>query len=410
MYAQKYFLLFGFLTAIFFMWGFTLTMMDILNKHFQTVLHISKSRSSFIQISTFAAYAIVALPVGVFMKKYGYRKGILLGLCLYATGAFLFVPAANNASFNYFRIAIFVLASGMATLETVAHPYIASLGNQKTSDIRINFAQSFNGFGGVIGPIAGSYFLLNTEQHYKNDLMAVKQFYLIIGSFIALFSIAFALVSMSKNLSEAMAHEEKETHTDTPTLKKIFQRKHFLFSVVAQFFNIAAQSGTWAYFLNYGHEVMHFSDEKTGYFFSFSIFLLVIGRFMGTFLMRYIAPYKMLAYFAVGNILACLVAALGHGWISFVALMIINFFFSIMYPTIFSLGLKDLGSQTKQASSFIVLSFIGGAVFPPLMGMIANKNVASAYYLPIICYIVIFLFGIRYPQLNHSFKKHLPEA
>lgn len=410
MYAQKYFLLFGFLTAIFFMWGFTLTMMDILNKHFQTVLHISKSRSSFIQISTFAAYAIVALPVGIFMKKYGYRKGILLGLCLYATGAFLFVPAANNASFNYFRIAIFVLASGMATLETVAHPYIASLGNQKTSDIRINFAQSFNGFGGVIGPIAGSYFLLNTEQHYKNDLMAVKQFYLIIGSFIALFSIAFALVSMSKNLSEAMAHEEKETHTDTPTLKKIFQRKHFLFSVVAQFFNIAAQSGTWAYFLNYGHEVMHFSDEKTGYFFSFSIFLLVIGRFMGTFLMRYIAPYKMLAYFAVGNILACLVAALGHGWISFVALMIINFFFSIMYPTIFSLGLKDLGSQTKQASSFIVLSFIGGAVFPPLMGMIANKNVASAYYLPIICYIVIFLFGIRYPQLNHSFKKHLPEA
>lgn len=404
LFTKKYFLLFSFLIAVFFMWGFTLTMMDVLNKHFQTVLHISKSRSSMIQISTFGAYAIAALPVGIFMKKYGYRNGILLGLALYACGAFLFVPAANNASFNFFRIAIFVLACGMATLETVAHPFIASLGDQKTSDIRINFAQSFNGFGGVIGPIIGSYFLLSSERHHENNLIAVKQFYLVVGSFIAVFGIIFALISIPKKLATTHIMPDNKPQAEGEVLKKLYHEKHFVFAVVAQFFNIAAQSGTWAYFLNYGHEVMHFSDEKTGYFFSFSILMLVIGRFSGTFLMRYIAPYKLLAIFACGNILACLIAAQGHGWVSFISLMMINFFFSIMYPTIFSLGLKDLGHRTKQGSSFIVLSFIGGALFPPLMGFIANENIATAYYLPIICYVFILLFGLKYPKLNKSLR------
>ncbi|ANI89636.1 L-fucose:H+ symporter permease [Arachidicoccus ginsenosidimutans] len=402
---KKYHLLFGFLTSIFFIWGFSLTMMDVLNKHFQTVLNISKSRSSMIQLSTFGAYAIAALPVGFFMKKFGYKPGIFLGLFLFAAGAFLFIPAANGVSFNLFRIAIFVLACGMATLETVAHPFIASLGNQQTSDIRINFAQSFNGFGGVIGPIIGSYFLLNSERQHLNDLVAVRQLYIIIGCFICLIAFVFFLIAVPKSV----LHQNPEASVDTRssgfgTIKALFQKKHFLFSILAQFFNVAAQAGTWAYFLNYGHEVMNFTDERSGYFFSFSIVLLVLGRFLGTFLMRYIAPYKLLAFFSFCNILMCILVAQGFGWVSFTALILINFFFSIMYPTIFSLGLKDLGKQTEQASSFIVLGFIGGAVFPPLMGFIANKDTAMAYYLPIICYIVIMIFGIKYPSLNKSFK------
>lgn len=401
---KKYYVLFLFITSIFLMWGLALTMMDVLNKHFQTVLHISKSRSALIQLATFGAYAVVALPVGFFMKHFGYKKAILMGLFLYAAGAFLFIPAANAQSFEFFLVALFVLASGMATLETVAHPFVAALGDQRTSDQRINFAQSFNGLGGVIGPMIGSYFLLKAEQQHINDLWTVKTLYVCIGSLMTIMGLVFAFSPLSKRAMQVHAgrHQAENRATSQRPVKNLFQEKHFVFAVVAQFFNVAAQAGTWAYFINYGHEVMHFSAEKAGYFFSFSIFLLVIGRFAGTFLMRFIAPYKLLAGFALCNVVMCLIAGQGAGWISFTALLLINFFFSIMYPTIFSLGLKDLGKRTQQASAYIVLGFLGGALFPPLMGLIANYHIAEAYFLPIICYVVIFIFGMKYPQLNRS--------
>lgn len=413
---KKYYILFGFLTSIFLMWGLALTLMDVLNKHFQEVLHISKSRSALIQLATFGAYTLVALPAGIYMKRFGYRKAILWGLFLYAAGAFLFIPAAGAQSFEFFLIALFVLACGMAALETVAHPYVAALGDQRTSDQRINFAQSFNGLGGVIGPAIGSFFLLKAEHQPINDLFTVKALYVVIGSVMAIMGLVFAFSPISKMalplpaVNHINAFEnirEAERQSASKPSKKLIHEKHFVFAVVAQFFNVAAQAGTWAYFINYGHEVMHFTAEKAGYFFSFSIFLLVIGRFSGTFLMRYIKPYKLLGIFAFCNVLMCLVVAQGAGWPSFIALLFINFFFSIMYPTIFSLGLKDLGDRTQQASSYIVMGFLGGAIFPPLMGLMANNHIAASYYLPIICYVVIFIFGIKYPTLNKNYHKFL---
>jgi FHS family L-fucose permease-like MFS transporter len=184
---------------------------------------------------------------------------------------------------------------------------------------------------------------------------------------------------------------------------KLFQRKHFVFAAVAQLFNVAAQGGTWAYFINYGNDVMGLTTEKASYFFSFSIALMVLGRFIGTLLMRYwVRPNVLLSIFALCNIAMCIITAQHWGWVSFAALIAINFFFSIMFPTIFSLGLKDLGKHTEQGASFIVMGVVGGGLFPFLMGLIADKNVATAYYLPIICYIVIFVFGYRYPQLNSA--------
>jgi len=387
------------------MWGVGLTMMDVLNKHFQTVLGISKSRSALIQLSTFGAYTVVALPVGNFLRKYGYKKAILLGLLLYAAGSFLFIPAANSASFAYFLIALFVLASGMASLETVAHPLIASLGHQNTSDQRINLAQSFNGLGGVIGPIIGSYFLLNIETRQAGNLETVQNLYITIGALMTIMAAVFAFTPLSRQAMHLHTKEEVFSSGDKKEASnKLWHQKHFVFAVVAQFFNVAAQAGTWAYFINYGHEVMHFTAEKAGYFFSLSIFLLVIGRFFGTYLMRYIAPFKLLAVFSLCNIAMCILVSQGAGWLSYGALLMINFFFSIMYPTIFSLGLKDLGKRTHQASSYIVMGFLGGAIFPPLMGIIADKDLAASYYLPIVCYIVIFLFGFRYPLLNKNLR------
>ncbi|TFF38171.1 sugar MFS transporter [Mucilaginibacter psychrotolerans] len=396
---RKYLLVLLFVTSLFLMWGISMTLGDVLNRHFQNVLHITKARSAYVQFSIFGAYFVMGIPAGLFMKRFGYKNGVLLGLLLYSVGAFLFIPAADAQSFTFFRAALFILACGMATLETVAHPFVAALGDQRSSDQRINFAQAFNGVGGIIGPIIGSAVIFGGEQ----DLVSVKHLYMVIGAVIAAIAIAFAFVKVPALTNpHALATDTYAAAEVAHADKKLFQHKHFVFAVIAQLFNVAAQGGTWAYFINYGHEIMHFSDGQSSYFFSLSMVMMMIGRFAGTYLMRFIAPNKLLAAFALANILMCMIVAQGFGWVSFVALLFINFFFSIMFPTIFSLGLKNMGKQTEQASSFIVMGVVGGGLFPLAMGLIANHSVAQAYYLPIICYVVIFLFGFNYRRLNKN--------
>lgn len=397
---KKYVITLIFVTSLFMCWGIALTMGDVLNKHFQNVLGLSKSQSGLVQFSIFGAYALMGIPAGLFIKKMGYKNGVLLGLTLYALGAFLFVPAANAGSFSIFRIALFVLACGMATLETVAHPFMAALGDQRTSDQRINFAQSFNAVGAMVGPTLGTHFLLSAGHEAGSELLSVKTLYIYIGAVIAAIAIAFAMVKVPPVTDPHDGTADVEANGTVSVRKKLFQQKHFVWAVVAQFFNVAAQAGTWAFFINYGHEIMHFSDEKAGYFMLPFMGMMLAGRFVGTALMRFIAPNKLLAAFALGNILMCILVAQGWGWTSYIALLMINFFFSIMYPTIFSLGLKDLGPQTQQASSFIVMGMFGGAIFPFIMGRLADTNIATAYYLPIVCYAVIFLFGYKLYKLR----------
>lgn len=402
-FTEKRFLVtLAFVTSLFMLWGIAITMGDVLNKHFQNVLGVSKSESGLVQFSIFGAYFVMGIPAGLFMKRFGYKNGVLLGLLLYAAGAFLFVPAANAGSFGLFRIALFVLACGLATLETVAHPFVAALGDQRTSDQRINFAQSFNGLGAVIGPLVGSYFILSGSAKGVADLGSVKMLYIVIGTVIASLALAFSFVKVPVLVDPHGADQNDNTSGPLSQEKKLIKRPHFIWAAIAQFFNVAAQGGTWAFFINYGVEKMGFSDEKAGYYFSLSMVMMMVGRFAGTYLMRFIAPNKLLAAFAMGSIVMCLVVAQSWGWPSFIALLLINFFFSIMFPTIFSLGLKQLGSRTQQASSFIVMGVVGGAVFPPLMGMIADKDIAHAYYLPIICYFIIFLFGYRFYKVKQG--------
>ncbi|MDR3693392.1 L-fucose:H+ symporter permease [Mucilaginibacter sp.] len=401
---RKYFVILLFVTSLFLLWGIAISLGDTLNKHFQNVFHISKSRSAYVQFSLFGAYAVMGIPAGLFMKKFGYKRGVLLGLCLYSAGAFLFVPAASAESFGFFMLALFVLACGLATLETVAHPFVAALGDQRSSDQRINFSQFFNGLGGIIGPLVGGFFILKAGQAHSNDLIAVRNLYLVIGVAIALVAVLFSFVRVpALKDPHSVAVDSYAVGGAEHIPKKLFQHKHFVFAAIAQLFNVAAQGGTWAYFVNYGHDIMGLTSEKASYFFSLSMSMMVLGRLVGTLLMRYVvAPNKLLWIFAVCNIIMCLIVAQNLGTVSFIALIMINFFFSIMFPTIFSLGLKDLGKSTEQASSFIVMGVVGGGLFPFLMGWVADRNVATAYYLPIICYMVIFLFGFLYPRLNRS--------
>jgi MFS transporter, FHS family, L-fucose permease len=402
---KKFIVTLIFVTSLFLMWGLLHSMSDSLNKHFQDVLNVSKGQSGLIQLSVFGAYAVMSIPAGYFLKKFGYKPGVILGLLLFAAGTFLFIPAANARSFDFFRVALFIIGCGMATLETVAHPFAAALGDQRTSDQRLNFSQSFNAVGTIIGPQIAAYFLFSSTNENSPDLSSVKTLYVGVGCVIILIAVAFVFIKipvLNDPHGATAAIDPAAINVDIAPSKKLYQHRHFVWAVAAQFFNVAAQAGTWAYFINYGHDVMGFDNDTAVKYMSIFMAMMAAGRFVGTYLMRFIAPNTLLATFAVGSILMCIITAQGLGWTSYAALMMVNFFFSIMFPTIFSLGLKNLGNHTQQASSFISMGVVGGAFFPLIMGQIANHNVAKAYYLPIICYVVIFLFGYKFYKVNEN--------
>ena len=393
---RKYLTTFIFVTSLFMLWGIAISMGDVLNRHFQKVLGVTLAQSGLVQFSIFGAYAIMGIPAGLFMKRFGFKNGVVLGLCLYAAGAFLFIPAAGAESFGFFRIALFILACGLATLEAVAHPFAAALGDEAKSEQRINFSQTFNAIGAIIGPVLGGFFILreaitgNTQQ----DLSSVKVLYAAIGAVVLSIAIAFWFVKVPPLVGE------QEGKTSERSYRELFRIRHFRWAVVAQFFNVAAQGGTWAFFINYAVKyVPGMTDERAAYFFGFSMVMMLAGRAIGTYLMTFIAPNKLLAIYTTGSILMCLIVSQKLGWFSFACLIGLQFTFSIMFPTIFGLGLKDLKDLRAKASSFIVMGVTGGALFPPLMGMVADKaSIATAYLLPIICYAMILLFALKFSK------------
>ncbi len=246
---KRFIVAFVSVTSLFLIWGVLHSMSDVLNKHFQDVLNLSKSKSGLmIQLSVFGAYFVMSIPAGYFLKKFGYRPGVLLGLSLFAVGVFLFVPAANAEPFNFFRVALFIMGCGMATLETVAHPFAAALGDQRTSDQRINFSQPFNAVGTIIGPAIGSYFLLRATSAHSTDLSSVKTLYIAIGCVIVFIGIVFlflkvpVLTDYHGSVSDIAA-----VNVDASPLKQLYQHSYFVWAVIAQFFNVAAQAGTWAF-------------------------------------------------------------------------------------------------------------------------------------------------------------------
>ncbi len=391
---RKYLATFVFVTSLFMLWGIAISMGDVLNRHFQKVLNVSLAESGLVQFSIFGAYAVMGIPAGIFMRKFGYKNGVLFGLSLYAIGAFLFIPAAGAESFGFFRLALFVLACGLATLETVAHPFTAALGDERKSEQRINFSQTFNAIGTIIGPTLGGYFILSEVMtgNTQTDLTSVKLLYAGIGTVVLGIAGAFWLVKVPTLTETSGAGGTERSYRD------LFRYRHFRWAVLAQFFNVAAQGGTWAYFINYAVRYMPgMTDESAAYYFSFSMVMMLAGRMIGTYLMNYIAPNKLLAIYTSGSIIFCLLIWQKWGWVSFASLIGLQFTFSIMFPTIFGLGLKNLHDLKEKASSFIVMGVVGGALFPWLMGKVAdNVDVATAYLLPIICYVVILLFALKY--------------
>jgi MFS transporter, FHS family, L-fucose permease len=380
-------------TSLFLLWGLAYGLLDALNKHFQDTLNITKQRSTLLQAAYFGAYFLMALPAGLFMQKVGYRKGIIFGLLLYAAGAILFYPSAQNASFTFFLLALFVLASGLTFLETAANPYMTVLGPAETSAFRLNLAQSFNGVGALLGPIIGAeMFFGGSSDAQSSELDSVKFVYIVIAAIVLVVALLFVRTPMPE-----VKEEELVTDQASHTGKSLFQHRHFVWAVVAQFFYVAAQVGIAALFINYCTEKdLGITNKRASYFLSGSLLLFTIGRFTGTAIMKFMAPNKLLALFAFMNILLCAGVIWLQGMISVYTLMAIFFFESIMFPTIFALGVKDLGMHTKKGASFIIMSIVGGALVPYVMGSVAEAySTPFSYIVPLICFIVVLYFALK---------------
>ena len=330
-------------TSLFFMWGLSYGLLDVLNKNFQETLHVSKQWSTLLQTAYFGAYFLTALPAGQFMQKFGYKPGIILGLIFYACGALLFYPSAEQNSFPLFLSGLFVIATGLTFLETAANPYVTVLGKPETAAFRLNLAQSFNGAGSVLGPvIGGALFFGGHSGTAAEQLGPVKLVYGGIACTVVIVALLFARTKMPEI--------EEKTSNNVPAgsdcSDTLFKRSHFLWAVAAQFSYVAAQVGIAALFINYCTEQkLGISNQFASYLLSASLVLFTVGRFTGTALMKKIAPHRLLAIYAAAAMALCSVAVWGTGMVSVAALMAIFFFESIMFPTIFALGVADLGED-----------------------------------------------------------------
>jgi FHS family L-fucose permease-like MFS transporter len=398
--TREYLLPFILISSLFFLWGIAHGMLDTLNKHFQDMLELSKAKSGMIQFSVYLAYFSMALPAGYFMKKFGYKKGIILGLSLFAIGALLIAGTTSFESFWIFLICLFILGCGLATLETAANPYTTLLGPKETAERRINFSQSFNGLAWVVGPLIGLYIYKEQSAEVGEKLSSMILPYVAIAAVV----IAVAVLFIKTPLPEISEEDESDIKQDGAadssfTGEPLISRRHFVLGVIAQFSYVAAQTGIFSYLINFvtdERQKVHFDKDYGPLFLALGFALFMIGRMSGSYLMKSFKPSRMLAFYALICCLLLPVVSTGFGWLSLISLFGVFFFMSIMFPTIFALAIKDLGPKIKKASSFIVMSIVGGAVFPPVMGLIADKTSMSVgFFAPIPFFLFILFYALN---------------
>jgi hypothetical protein BACCOPRO_00697 len=407
--GRNYLVPFLLVTSLFFLWGFAHSILDVLNKFFQNEMHLTKTQSAFIQVVVYGGYFLMALPAGAVIRRWGYRAGVLTGLFLYGIGALLFIPGAEIMAFPFFLFSLFVIGCGLTFLETSANPYVTVLGDAEASEQRINFSQSFNGLGWILGPLAGGWFLFSQDNSPNIALP-----YAIIGLVVLLIGGVFCFVRLPE-IKDTVSPEEVSGHQDDPrdenrdlstttvesssTLSeiRILSRKSaFVFGWVALFLYVAAQTGVNSFFINYATEHIAITDSMAATLLSFGgMGLFMFGRLGGSWAMGRIRAERLLAILAIIATLATSAVVLAPGGLGFAALLVVYLCESIMFPTIFALALRGLGAHTKIASSLLIMSIVGGAVAPLLMGIVADgHSMALGFVVPLVCFVVIAAYAI----------------
>ena len=405
MNKNTYKLPFILVTSLFFLWGFALNLNPILIPHLKKACQLTDMESAFIDSAFFIAYFLVAIPAGLFMKKYSYKGGILLGLLLFAFGTFLFYPAAAVRAFSFFLLALFVIGSGLTFLETAANPYINALGPERSAATRLNFAQSFNGLAATLAPLMGGTFILSGKKitdavkqsmtpaqfssYLDHEASSVQIPYLVIGSVVLM----VALLIWRTKLPEI---EEKQTLKVPVKTRDLFKEKNLVLGVVAQFFYVGAQVCISSFFIRYSGFVAGLNEKVAAMYLSAALFAFMGGRFIGTLILQYVAPARLLLIYSVFCVCLLIVAISNKNIFGVYSLIGVEFFMSIMFPTIFSLSLIGLKEKAKQGASLLVMSIVGGAILPLIMGRVSDlSSIRWAYTVPIVGFVMVSLFALR---------------
>jgi MFS transporter, FHS family, L-fucose permease len=397
-------LAFALITSLFFLWGLALNLNSILIPQLKKACQLSDFQSAWIDSAFFLGYFVMAIPAGKVIQRYGYRKGILAGLLLFALGAFLFVPAANMRTYSMFLGALFVIASGLTFLETAANPYVTVLGPPETATERINFAQSFNGLAASLAPLLGGLFIFSGRelspaqsnamtaaelaQYLDGEVASVKLPYMAIGVVV----LAVAWLFYKIQLPEPSSNQKQDSLSTN-----VWLYAQVRWGVLAQLLYVGAQVCVSSFFIRYMKSSAHFPEKQAAYFMSVALLLFMIGRFVGTVLLRYVAAARLLAIYALACMALLAFVVWQGGMLAAYALLGVEFFMSIMFPTIFSLSLRGLGTEaTKTTSSYLVMAIVGGALLPLLMGRLSDaRNIQTAYLVPLLCFVFIAWYGWR---------------
>ena len=376
------------ITSLFFLWGVAHSILDVLNKHFQDTMEITRTRSALIQAVVYGGYFVMALPAGRLIRRFGYRTGVLTGLVLYGLGALLFIPGGRIGSFEFFLLALFVIGCGLTCLETASNPYVTVLGEPEGSERRINLAQAFNGLGWICGPLVGGFFLFAGGGDVTTP-------YAVLGTLVLLIAVVFSRVKLPEIGQEA---------DDTPADGKgtrLWKTATFTMGLLSLFLYVAAQTGINSFFINYATEHVGLTEREASVWLSFGgMGLFMGGRMAGSWLMRFVRGEKVLTACAAGALVCMAVVILMPGSMGWYFLLLCFLCESIMFPTIFSLSLRHVGVHTKQASSYLVMSIVGGAIAPVLMGFIADEDsMAAGFIVPLACFAEILWFATRYRKL-----------
>jgi FHS family L-fucose permease-like MFS transporter len=416
---------FALVSSLFLLWGFCNGMIDVMDKHFQQVLHLSLAQSAWVQFAHYLGYFLMALPAGILATKLGYKGGIIAGLLMVAVGGFWFVPATHIDAFWAFLLGVCVIAAGLTFLETVANPYTTVLGPPQFAATRINLAQSCNGVGWIFGPIAGGMFF------YSKDASGAST-----GSqtlWIPYFAVAIVVVVLAgvfylANVPDIKTEDDYHLDDKTPgAAHSIWAHPHFVMAVAAQFFYVAAQSGIFSFFINYmtaeappipaswntgstagwfetnKFGVLAISDKGAAYLASLGFFCFLVGRLIGSALLKKFAAHKVLGLYGAINVVVCLLVFAKLGWLSVGCVFLSYFFMSIMFPTIFALGIHGLGARAKKASAYIVMAIMGGAIVPKLMGAVAdNYGMSRSFIVPLFCFAFVAYYGYSWSRLSKS--------
>lgn len=412
-------------SSLFLLWGVCNGMIDVMDKHFQDELHLSKAQSAWVQFAHYLGYFLMSLPAGWLATRLGYKGGIIAGLLLVAVGGFWFIPATHIAAFWAFLLGVCVIASGLTFLETVANPYTTVLGHPRYAAARINLAQSCNGVGWIFGPILGSLFFYSKDS--AGHSTGSQTLYIpYVG--VAVVVILLAVTFFFANVPDIKAEDDYHLDEANPGLSRsIWSHRHFVLAVAAQFFYVAAQAGIFSFFINYmTSEVppipaswnsgwmqgwfeagktgaLALSDKGAATLASLGFVCFLVGRFTGAMLLKKFSAHKVLGLYGLLNVLVCLLIFCKLGWLSVICVFLSYFFMSIMFPTIFALGIFGLGARAKRASAYIVMAIMGGAILPKLMGYVADKfDMSRGFIVPLFCFAFVAFYGFNWPKFSKA--------